>query len=482
MHITTEIVIVGGGPTGWMLANELALRAVNVVVVEKRLETVPQSRALSMHPRSIEVLALRNIADRFVERGVQAPTSHYASLDTRLDFTQLPTSFPFNLLIPQTTTERLLEERAVELGVDIRRGWDVATVEDNGDGVRLTGRTQDDDFVIDARYVVGTDGARSLVRDQSGIGFPGNENTMSIYFGDVFMEGTGVPATGRFQRRTRSGIIEGFPMPDGRRRIVVIDAERLSVPAYTPVTIEEMQDGARRIMGEDVTLRDPSWMSRFGNETRLADQYRRGRAFLAGDAAHIHLPAGGQGMNTGLQDAMNLGWKLAGVVRGLAPESLLDSYHRERRPIGERLVANTLAQGALIRNFLSEGDALWNAFSELLELPVANRYVTEMITALDTRYPDPLPGFGDSGSWTGARLQDTLLTRADGSDTTLFAMLHDGAWIDLRVADTAPSPLPQGFATEWVKPVAIRPPAPDSQLAGLASVLVRPDGHVAYAA
>ncbi len=480
---TADVIIVGGGPTGLMLAGELALAGIRVTVLERRLERVKQSRALSMHMRSVEILGLRGIADRFISRGMPRPTSHFAQLQTRLDFTALNSKVAFGLLLPQAVTEQLLEEWALELGVRVLRGWNVETVQDGRERVCVSGTNPDGAFDLESAYLVGADGPRSLVRDQCNIGFSGSDTDQTYYFGDVYLEGPGVPETGRFAVHGETGGVEAFPIADGQHRIIFIDPARFSVPLSTAVTLEEMQDGVRRIFGPGVSLRDPSWMSRFGNATRLADQYRKGRVFLAGDAAHIHLPAGGQGMNTGLQDAMNLGWKLAGALRGWAPESLLDSYATERRLVGQRLMDNTRAQEAILSCPGQRGVALRAIMNELMELPVVNRFLAERVTGLDITYPEPLlPGHtpGDAG-WAGRRVPDENLTLADGTTTSLYALMHRGDWVDLHIDTRTASPIPTGIDSRWVRTVAATVVAESSSLQQLAAALIRPDGHVAFA-
>lgn len=478
-----DVAVVGGGPTGLTLAGELALFGLKVVLFDRRSTRVGQARALSMHPRTIEVFGLRGLAARFISRGTTVPTGHYAALDARLDFSVLDTGFPFSLLIPQTDTEALLEERATELGVDIRRGHDVETVEQDGRRVLVAGTNAAGAFELAAGYVVGADGARSKVRAQAGIGFVGCETDRTFYFCDVKVA-HGPPGS-RFQVETGAGIAEGFLLRDGRYRIVFCDAARFGVPLSEPVTLAEVQDGARRMMGPEVVLSDPSWMSRFGNESKLAAQYRRDRVFLAGDAAHIHLPAGGQGMNTGIQDAMNLGWKLASVVAGRAPAGLLDSYERERRPVGQQLIDNTLAQAQLI-GMSSPGErALRSAVSAMLRVPLLNRQVAGMVSALDVHYPEPLFDGYDPGlpERTGRRLPDAALRLADGTETTLYALLSRGDWIDLHLAPASvpASPAPPGIDPACIRTVEAELVSGTSSLHGPAAMLVRPDGHVAFA-
>jgi 2-polyprenyl-6-methoxyphenol hydroxylase-like FAD-dependent oxidoreductase len=466
-----------------MLAGELALAGVRVIVLERRVERVRQSRALSMHLRSVEVLALRGIAERFIERGVPMPANHFATLDTRLNFTALDSHFASGLLLPQAVTEQLLEERAIDLGAHVYRGWQVDRVQEGQDEVRVSGTKGDGAFEVQARYLVGADGARSMVRSECQFEFPGSDTDQTYYFGDIYMEGSGVPSTGRFAVHGEAGSVEAFPIANGRRRIIFIDPARFSVPLSTAVTLEEMQDGVSRIIGPDVLLRDPSWMSRFGNETRLADRYRKGRVFLAGDAAHIHLPAGGQGMNTGLQDAMNLGWKLAGVLRGRAPQVLLDSYEAERRPVGQRLIDNTRAQEAILSGVGQRAVALQALMNRLLATPFVNRLLAEMIAGVDIAYPDPLLPEHDlgEGEWAGRRLADAKLSLVDGTRTSLYALMHKGDWVDLRIGTETASPMPPGIAPDWVRTAQATLLEDSSSLRELSAILVRPDGHVAFA-
>jgi hypothetical protein len=233
-----------------------------------------------------------------------------------------------------------------------------------------------------------------------------------------------------------------------------------------------------------VTVSEPGWLTRFGNETRLADRYRQGRVFLAGDAAHIHLPAGGQGMGTGIQDALNLGWKLAGVLRGDAPEALLDSYERERRPVGKMVTENTLAQGAVITTLGPEGDALRWLINEFLKIPEANRRIAEMFTAMGVTYPDPLIDGHEVGApeYVGRRVTNFELRLAGGEVTKLYGLLRTGNWLDLRIDPDAPAcPLPPGIAESWVESRTATPTDERSFLRKLSSVLIRPDGYLAFA-
>ena len=345
-----DVVVVGGGPVGLWLACELALAKVKVLVLERRTERVTQSRALTIHSRTLEVFALRGIAERFLSQGRPNPVFFFGGLDTLLDFSTLESRFPFTLFLPQATTERLIEERALELGVDIRRGHLVEQVEQNAESVIIRGRTGETPFVFAARYAAGADGARSMVRHALAIDFVGHPARHTMTLADVALDAP--PEKPVLTLVNEAGGLVLAPRGDGvHHRIGVIDASSPYSASSEPVSLAEVAACAARIFGGDLRPRDPVWMSRFTDESRLAECYRKGRIFLAGDAAHINPPMGGQGMNVGIQDAMNLGWKLASVIHGTASDEILDSYQSERRPIGEALQEDTLAQFALFSSF-----------------------------------------------------------------------------------------------------------------------------------
>ncbi|RKH12759.1 monooxygenase [Corallococcus sp. CA047B] len=479
-----EVAVVGGGPTGLMVACELALAGVRVQVFERRAEPVRESRALTLHPRSLEVLALRGLETRFLERGRPLPTGHFAMLDTRLDFSVLDTRFPYTLFIPQAVTEALLEARARELGVAVRRGHTVEALRQDADGMELEGASEAGAFRVRARFVVGADGARSAVRRLTGIAFPGTDVTRTAVLGDVTLGAPpSQPAIG--VTNTRGGVMV-VPMAPGIHRIVVNDPLREQVPLREPVTLDELRESVTRIVGTDFGMKDPRWLSRFGNETRLADRYRDGRVLLAGDAAHIHFPAGGQGLNVGLQDAMNLGWKLAAVVKEGAPDTLLDSYSRERRPVGDALIRNTLAQTALI-GATQETLALRALMSDLLRAPKLNREFADSISALDVGYaalevPAPQVDAPLLPEWSGRRLNDLALRKDDGTDVPLYSALHPGRWVLLELGDDSRA-LPR-WEPGWppnVTHLRARAPAARAELKDVGGMLVRPDGHVGWA-
>jgi hypothetical protein len=276
------------------------------------------------------------------------------------------------------------------------------------------------------------------------------------------------------------------PLGDGvHHRIVVVSPGRQHVPLSEPVTLEELAGAVREVVGTDFGMHSPMWLSRFGNETRHASRYREGRVFLVGDAAHIHMPAGGQGLNVGLQDAMNLGWKLAGVLRGLAPTSLLDSYHHERHPVGARLIQNTLSQTALMTHFSPAGMALRDTFCALLTQPDVNRVLAEQISAFDVAYPTPpLPapeGMKVEPTISGTRLADQPLRHEGGNTRSLYSLLHEGKWLLLQrpgVARSEPAAPWPGWTTRVTAELSHEVPG----LGAWSSLLVRPDGHVGYVA
>ena len=472
-----DVVIVGGGPVGLWVACELALAKVRVVVLERRTERVVQSRALAIHGRTLEVFALRGLADRFLARGRAVPSGHFGALDTRLDFSIIDTRFPFMLLLPQATTEALLEQRALEIGVNVRRGHFVETVEQDANHVVISGRNREVPFRFSARYAVGADGARSKVRRAAPIDFIGHPARHMMMLGDVVLDAP--PSSPMVTIVNEEGGLLVASLGDGlHHRIALMDAAAASVAPFEPLPLAELATAAARIAGTDFRPRDPIWLSRFTDETRLADHYRKGRMLLAGDAAHIHAPMGGQGMNVGIQDAMNLGWKLASVVHGSAPEELLDTYERERWPVGEVLRRNTLTQLRLFSTFDPSTLAMRRTFEEVLRVPAINRYFADEVSGFGVTYPEPL--FAPDGNWehregvSGHRLPDSELVLQDGSRTTLYRLLEHGRWVRLQIASD------EAVISDAMTVVALAPGANEGLFANFASVLVRPDGHLAH--
>lgn len=480
----TDIMVVGAGPVGLTLACELRLAGVSVIVLERRAKPVQQSRALTIHGRTIEMLAQRGMADRFLACGMKIPTGHFASLDTRLDFSAIDTTFPYTLFIPQSATEQLLEAWALELGVDIRRNSTVERIVETSDCVSLIGQQESNAFELTGRYVVGADGARSLVRQQAGIAFKGLPATKTAMLGDVRFGAP--PTTPVLSIVSAAGGLMVVPLGGDVYRVIVTDADRVDVPTATPVTLEELSVSTQRVAGQNFGMHAPQWLSRFSNETRLAETYRKDRILLAGDAAHIHLPAGGQGMNVGMQDAMNLGWKLAGVANGRAPESLLDSYDQERHSVGAALCQNTLAQSALLMNsFDAPGLALREALSKLMKIPALNAELALDVSGFGIRYPAPLVNAPHRWTllpaWTGQRLSDWLLQLNKGGQASLFSFLRTGHWLLLQFTHCKKGNYTPLLDEHWIDTVKAVPVDRQATVAGIHALLIRPDGYVDHA-
>ncbi|MEU6406799.1 FAD-dependent monooxygenase [Streptomyces sp. NPDC046985] len=466
----TDVVVVGAGPTGLMLAGELRLNGVSVVVLEKLAEPIRESRALGFSARTIEEFSQRGLLSRFGEVDV-IPVGHFGGVP--LDFRVLEGGSYGARGVPQARTEGVLGGWARELGAEVRRGVRVLALEQDADGVAVTGAAEGGAVTLRARHVVGADGARSAVRKLAGIDFPGTEPAVELRFADV----AGVRLRPRFSgERVPGGMAMVLPLGPDRARLVYFDAARPLRAADGPIAFDEVVEAWRRLTGEDVSGATPLWVSSTTDASRQASQYRRGRVFLAGDAAHIHLPIGAQGMSAGVQDAVNLGWKLALDVKGQAPPGLLDTYQAERRPVGARILANTLAQRVL---YLGGDDVapLREVFAELVERhePV-RRHLAGMVTGLDIRHAT-VPG---EHPLLGRRLPDGELI-ADGEKTSVFALLAAGRALLLELRDgLGLREAAAGFAdrVDALRVDALRPDA----AAPADAVLVRPDGYVAWVA
>jgi 3-(3-hydroxy-phenyl)propionate hydroxylase len=459
------VLVAGGGPTGLMLAGELKLAGVDVAVVERRPnQELAGSRAGGLHARSLEVLDQRGIVDRFIALGQKHPALFFHLMP--LDMSDLPTRHNYMLALFQNHIERLLAEWVSELAVTVYRGRDVIDFvqDDSGVDIELS-----DSSALRAKFLVGCDGGRSLVRKLARIEFPGWDPTTSWMIAEVDFAQD--PPWG--MRRDAAGIHGIGKADSGQARVVLTER---TVSANGEPTLGDLREALVGVYGSDFGVRNPTWLSRFTDLTRQAAQYRQGRVLLAGDAAHVHPPFGGQGLNIGVQDAVNLGWKLAQVVKGRSPEALLDSYHAERHPIAARVLKNTMAQMAL-RRMDERTQALNEFLGELVNVAEGRRKVATEISGLDVHYP-----LGEGHALLGRRMPDIELETRDGK-LRVYSLLHHGqaalirfgeaggiditGWSDrVRLVDAE-------YTGPWKLPALGEVPAPGA-------VLVRPDGHVAW--
>ena len=464
------VVIAGGGPTGLMLAAELTVAGVDdVVVVERRVQQeLDGSRAGGLHARTIEVLDQRGVAERFLDAGTVMQVAGFAYVP--LDISDFPSRHPYGLALWQSHFERILAEWVIdELGVRVVRGAEVVGCVQDATGVEVEVAGADS---LRAEYLVGCDGGRSVVRKAAGIDFPGLDPSTSWMIAEVEMAEEPEPGFRRDAAGRQHAL--GRRDPNDQIRVVLTEPE---VDHDGEPTVEELRAALIEIYGTDFGLRGVSWISRFTDMSRQAATYRQGRVLVAGDAAHIHPPQGGQGLNVGVQDAVNLGWKLAQVVHGTSPDSLLDTYHAERHPVGARVQHNTMAQVALA----TPGDrhqALRDTVAELLSFDEARRRFAGMMSGLDVRYD-----LGDGHPLVGRRMPDLDLRTAAGT-TRVYELLHEARPVLLDLDDSGGFDLAPWAGRVrlveatceggWEVPVDGEVPAP-------AAVLIRPDGHVAWA-
>ncbi|MGH2963882.1 MAG: FAD-dependent monooxygenase [Solirubrobacterales bacterium] len=471
------VVIAGGGPTGLMLAGELALAGVDVAIVERRAsQDLPGSRAGGLHSRTIEVLDQRGIADRFLSEGQVVQVAAFAG--TPLEISDFPTRHPYGLGLWQNHIERILAGWVDELAVPIHRELEVTGIAQHESGVDVE---LSDGTSLRAEYLVGCDGGSSLVRKAAGIEFPGWDPTTSSLIAEVEMseepelgirrDALGIHSLGRVEYEVRDG--EVVYMDGGPVRVMVTEDH---LGPTGEATLHDLSEALIAVWGTDYGVHSPTWISRFTDMARQAAAYRERRVLLAGDAAHVHNPVGGQGLNTGVQDAVNLGWKLAQVVNQTSPDSLLDTYHAERHPVAARVLRNTLAQVALFRQD-DRIQALRDTISELLSMDEPRTRFAAMMSGLDIHYE-----LGEGHPLLGRRMPDLDLVTANGP-LRVFTLLHDARPVLLNLGD------PGGLD---IAPWADRVQLIDAKYVGAwelpalgavtapTAVLIRPDGYVAW--
>lgn len=463
-----DVVIAGAGPTGLMLACELHLAGVRPVVLERLAEPTGLSKALALVGRSVDILDYRGLLGRFQARAAAAApnAAHFALIP--LDLQKAGDLGLRALFIQQAATEEVLNDYARELGVEIRRGHELTGMRQDAEGVSVQFGGPQGHGELRARFVVGCDGGTSAVRRQAGIEFPGISPAFLLRLGDVTLEAGVTPSDLPGVR------VPLIPLGSGFYRVITTEPYPAGLDRDAPMTLEELRASIRRVNGQDLPISGTRWVSRFTDASRQAAEYRARRVLLAGDAAHIHLPAGGPGLNTGLQDAVNLGWKLAAEVRGWGPPGLLDSYHTERHAEGARVLMHTRAQGALMGSG-ADGRvaALREVLGQLLQYEQPLRHLLNLMYALDTRYdtrtadPHPL-----AGGWA----PDLALTTPAGA-SSIAELLRPARGVLLDLTDGGAF---AGTGHGWkdrmdiVTAHAAAPPA--------AALLIRPDGYVAWAA
>jgi 2-polyprenyl-6-methoxyphenol hydroxylase-like FAD-dependent oxidoreductase len=477
MQTSHAVIIAGGGPTGLMLAGELALAGIDVAIVERRADQqLAGARAGGLHARTIEILDQRGIADRFLAEGQIAQVAGFAGV--KFDISDFPSRHPYGLGLWQNHIERILAGWVDELRVPVYRGREVTGFVQDDDGVDIA---LSDGQSLRAEYLVGCDGGRSTVRKIAGIAFPGSDPTMSALIAEVEMseapelgvrhDARGMHGLGRVEYEIRDG--EVVFKDSGTVRVMITEAH---VANAAEPTLRDVSEALVSVYGTDYGVHSPTWISRFTDTTRQAATYRKGRVLLAGDAAHVHSPVGGQGLNTGVQDAVNLGWKLAQVVKRVSPDSLLDSYHAERHPVGARVLRNTMAQVTLLRPD-DRSKAARDVMAELLAFDQPRRTLAAEMTGLGIRYD-----LGEGHPLLGRRMPDLELVTDDGPRRT-YTLLHDarplllnlGARGDIDIAHWSDRVrlVDAIYGGAWELPAIGTVTAPKA-------VLVRPDGHVAW--
>lgn len=496
-----DVIIVGRGPVGLFLACELRLQRLSVLVVERRTRTgldgIAETRACVLHGRTLEILENRGLLDKFMEKGMRVDWWHYGVLDTRLQFGVFSNETKQNCVLfhPQYKTEEILLQRAEELGAVVQLGMHVASLEQSDTSVTIHGKSssseasaQGSPFTARGKYLVGTDGARSAIRSMADFGWDYNAGTDTL----LSVEATvGVEIPKAYILKNGRGLVIAcrLNIPSRRTRIVVWTPSRGNIPLSTPATLEDLNQALEEVTGTDYELSNPCMLTRFSNESGCVTAYRKGRILLGGDAGHRHLPAGGQGMNLGIQETNNLGWKLGAVVRGDAPDSLLDTYESERLPVAKGVVNNTTSQSLLFFAHTRPEMALREAMNKLLEVPEANRSLAREISGFGYSYPKSLDMIIPDGwevlpeEMAGKRSPDIKLRVGSGDEKYLREYLREGKWVQLRFLDKLTGrPAVPAFdgRTEVVGVATILEQHGSMHGCALSEILIRPDGHFGF--
>jgi 2-polyprenyl-6-methoxyphenol hydroxylase-like FAD-dependent oxidoreductase len=478
--IETDVLVVGNGPTGVMLAYELALAGVGVTVLDKRTELPAYSIEVAVPVRTVEILEQRGLLADVAERAyTKLPDAHFAQLPVLLRYEGWRPRHPYALGLAHLTLVEVLEARLAErFGVRVRSGHELTKLVQDDDGVTATVQGPDGELTIRSGYLVGCDGGQSTVRKLAEIAFPGTDGMVTSVVADVRVGRSSDSVSGQWnsveqlfhQNKSDEGFAVLIPQPGGRHRLAGTDFASGPGDPDAPVTMEEIHALVRKSFADEVEIAEVGWATRFTDATRQAEQYRTGRILLAGDAAHINFPANGQGLNLGVQDAVNLGWKLAAEVHGWAPAGLLDSYHTEQHPVAARALDNIRVQvEVMFPN--PDKEPLRRTFTSLLEIPEVNRYMAGLVAGLDVRYTMD----GPEHPLLGARMVDVQLA-ADGGPRWFTGLLHDG-----RGALVTTDPRYAEAGRPWLPRITVTEVAELPEVAADA-VLVRPDGYVCWVA
>ncbi|WP_432969471.1 FAD-dependent monooxygenase [Dactylosporangium sp. CA-233914] len=468
------VIIAGAGVTGLMLAYELALRDVPVTVVEQLPEPTPARPGMAINATVVDLLQQRGLMESVGEHGFDFPAAHFAQL--WLEPSRVPDLRQYNYIVAQSDLERVLAREAAGLGAEIRWGHEVVGFAQDDDVVPVRVRAAGAEHTLDGRFLVGCDGPGSTVRRLADIGFHGEDLPFRGIVGDVEVAEDSELLTFLGAREFVGGLLTAAPVVAGALRIMTAEFDVEPEDPAAPVSVDELRTCAHRLSGIDLGEVKPRWLRRWDSSTRQAERYRRRNVFLAGDAAHVHFPLGGQSMSTGIEDAVNLGWKLAAAVHGEAPEHLLDSYHTERWPVGERACQSTLAQFRLLHP-LDRLAPLRRLMTELIELDQVNEFLVNLVYGLDVRYPLEYESVAEPlHPLVGRRISSVPLVGAAG-ETSLAQLLQPGRGVVVEFRDDGGTTTRSAEWLDRVDVVTVKPsPWIDASL-----ILLRPDGRIAWA-